>query len=105
MVRLLRPIRLLSKNENLKLSMQALVVSVPPIMNLLFIVLLVYFIFAIIGVNLFKGKSYYCDTEQIIGISPNEIEKLIQTDKDCANLGGDWKRQDNHFDDIGSSYK
>jgi hypothetical protein len=88
MVRLLRPIRLLSKNENLKLSMQALVVSIPPIVNLLVIVLLVYFIFAIIGINLFKGKSYYCFTEEIRNLSPNDIEKLIVTDKDCLNYGG-----------------
>jgi hypothetical protein len=101
MVRLLRPIRLLSKNENLKLSMQALVVSIPPIVNLLVIVLLVFFIFAIIGVNLFKGRSYYCFTDEISSLNPSEIEKLIVTDKDCINYGGEWKKYPNNFDDIG----
>ena len=65
MARLLRPLRVISKNESLKLSLQALVVAVPAIANLMVIVLLVMFIFGIIAVNLLKGKSNYCDTSNI----------------------------------------
>ena len=61
MARLLRPIRVISKNEGLKISIQALYVSVPAILNLLVIVLLFMVIFGIVGVNLFKGKFEYCD--------------------------------------------
>ena len=56
MARLLRPIRVISKNDGLKIAIQALYVSVPAMLNLLVIVLLFMVIFAIVGVNLFKGK-------------------------------------------------
>jgi len=61
---------------------------VPAIANLMVIVLLVMFIFGIIGVNLLKGKSNYCDTSQIAGLTPNDIELLIVTKNDCINYGG-----------------
>jgi hypothetical protein len=79
MARLLRPLRVISKNENLKLSIQALVVASPAIASLLVIFLLVMFIFGIVAVNLFKGKSFYCDVQNIIGLSQKEIELLIVT--------------------------
>jgi hypothetical protein len=69
MARLLRPLKIISKNENLKMSINALVVSLPAIASLMVIVLLFMFIFAIMGVSLFKGKSYYCDTEGITGMT------------------------------------
>ena len=68
MARLLRPIRVISRNEGLRVSIQALYVSVPAILNLLVIVLLFMMIFGIIGVNLFKGKFEYCDTSSVVGL-------------------------------------
>ena len=66
MIRLMRPLRVISRNENLKLSIQALIVSVPAIASLMVIVLLVMLIFGIIAVNMFKGKSFYCDTDNTV---------------------------------------
>jgi len=77
MVRLFRPLRIISKNENLKISIQALFVSMPAIGSLMIIVSLIMFIFAIIAVNLLKGKSFYCQTDDIMGKSMVEIERLI----------------------------
>ena len=68
LARLLRPLRVISKNENLKLSIQALIVAAPAVMNLLIIFLMINFIFAIAAVNLFKGKSFYCDYQNVIGL-------------------------------------
>jgi len=66
-------------------------------------VLLIVLIFAIIGINLFKGKSYFCDMENIIGLSNQEKEKLIETKTDCINYGGDWCKYHYNFDDISNS--
>jgi hypothetical protein len=103
MARLLRPLRVISKNEALKLSIKALVVAIPAIANLMVIVLLVMFIFGIIGVNLLKGKSNYCDTSNMAGLSQNDIEKLIVTKIDCLNYGGVWRLYHHNFDNIGSA--
>jgi voltage-dependent calcium channel T type alpha-1G len=100
MIRLLRPLRVISKNENLKLSIQALVVATPAIMSLLVIFLLVMFIFGIIAVNLFKGKSFDCDVSNIVGLGQKEIERLIETKQDCLNYGGTWMLKHYHFDNI-----
>lgn len=91
MARLLRPLRVISKNENLKLSMQALWIAVPAIISLLVIVILVLLIFSIIGINLLKGHSYYCFTENL-DLSQREIEVLINDKDDCLNYGGLWSR-------------
>jgi hypothetical protein len=71
MIRLLRPLRFINKNENLRISIQALFISLPAIGSLFIIVVLVMLIFAIIAVNLFKGKSFYCDIKTL---NPQDTE-------------------------------
>jgi len=102
MARLMRPLRVISKNESLRTSIQALVVSVPAIASLMVIVFFIMFIFAIVGVNLLKGKSFYCDVSGVI-ITPDEIEELISDIADCYNYGGYWRRKHYNFDNIRNS--
>ena len=106
MARLLRPIRVISKNEGLRTSIQALHVSVPAILNLLIIVILFMVIFGIVGVNLFKGKFEYCDigNASVIGLSQTQIKTVIVDNFDCFNYGGSWKKYTTAFDNIGESF-
>ena len=97
MVRLLRPLRFIGKNENLRISIQALYISAPAIGSLLIIVMLIMLVFAIIGVNLFKGMSYYCNIE-FISLPQSQIELLIDTKQDCLNYGGIWHKYHYHLD-------
>lgn len=69
MGRLFRPLRVLSRNEGLKISIQALFVSIPAITKLMLIVGLFFVIFAIMGVTLFKGEFQSCSTDKILGLS------------------------------------
>ena len=62
MGRLVRPLRVLSRNEGLKISIQALIVSIPAMLKLMMIVALFFLIFAIMGITLFKGYFEECDT-------------------------------------------
>ena len=68
-IRLLRPLKLISRNENLSLSVKALIVSIPTIFSLLVVTVLVMFSFGIVGVKLFKGMSFDCDTDLITGLT------------------------------------
>ena len=103
-IRLLRPMRLVSRNENLKISLKALAVSVPAILSLMLVIMLVFFVFAILGVNLLKEKSYYCNTDAVIDmLTQSEIEGLINTKHDCLNYGGFWATKHHNFDNIGKS--
>jgi len=60
LLRVLRPIRVISKNEGLKISIQSLIMAVPSIGNVVIISFLFFLIFGIVGVNYFKGELYYC---------------------------------------------
>lgn len=60
LVRVLRPLRIITKIKGLKIAIQALFMAVPSIFNVLIVTLLFYIIFGIIGVNYFKGTFFYC---------------------------------------------
>ena len=57
-VRALRPLRMISRNEGLKIAVKALFASIPAMANVLMVCLLFLLIFAIMGVNFFKGQFY-----------------------------------------------
>ena len=80
-----------------------MIVSLPAIGSLMIIVSLIMFIFAIIAVNLLKGKSFYCNTDNVIGMSLPEIEKVIKSKADCEQAGGFWDKHVLNFDNIGHS--
>jgi len=64
---------------------------------------LIMFIFGIIGVNLLKGKSFYCFEKPMIGLSLYDKEMLISTKEDCLNYGGLWLKYDTNFDNVFTS--
>ena len=64
---------------------------------------LIMFIFGIMGVNLLKGKSFYCFEKPMVGLSLYDREMLISTEEDCVNYGGLWLKYDNNFDNVFAS--
>ena len=60
LLRTLRPLRFISHNASMKIVVIALLDSVIAIFNVIIVVMLVWFMFAILGVSLFSGKFYYC---------------------------------------------
>lgn len=78
---------MVSKNEGLKLAVLSLMNSIPGIINALVIGLLFFLLFGIFGTNYFKGKFYYCYTDNISAIS--DISSIINK-WDCLNQGGEW---------------
>ena len=67
LLRTLRPLRFISHNSDMKLIVTALLESVGHIINVVVVVLMVWLMFAILAVNLFGGKLFYCtvDTYEI----------------------------------------
>jgi hypothetical protein len=97
MFRVLRPLRVISRNQGLKTAVVALVMAVPHIVSIILIVLLFFLIFGIIGISFFKGKYYYCDTD-IINFDMSFL--IINSKWDCLNSGGLWKNTSFSFDNI-----
>jgi len=59
LLRTLRPLRFISHNSGMKIVVEALIQSVGHILNVAIVVLAVWLMFAILGVNLFGGKFQY----------------------------------------------
>ena len=88
MLRVLRSLRMITKNEGLKLSVLSLIYSFPGIVNVGVVSLLCIFLLGIFFLNLLKGRLYHC-------ILPENIEILVGYSRiisksDCLNFGGIW---------------
>ena len=62
-LRALRPLRAMAKMEGMKVVVNALVGALPDIFNVLVVCVIFWLIFAIIGINLFKGKFFAVSTK------------------------------------------
>jgi hypothetical protein len=60
-MRVLRPLRLIARNEGLKVAINSLIFSVPLMLNLLLVCFIFFVMFGVFGVNFFKGGFYSCD--------------------------------------------
>ena len=65
LLRILRPLRFISHNVNMKIIVNALIDSVSGIINVVIVILLVWVMFCILAINLLNGKLGYCDVENI----------------------------------------
>lgn len=61
MFRVLRPLKLISKNPTVKIIIQSLVESITGLANVTLLLFLVFLVFGIILINLLQGKLEYCD--------------------------------------------
>jgi hypothetical protein len=101
-LRALRPLRVISKNQGLKLAVGSLFGALPAIASGMIICQLVVFIYAIIGVSLFKGKFFRCvfrNTPQIMH-EEEDYHQDIFSDQDCVEKGGIWLNSMQNFDNI-----
>ena len=87
-VRALRPLKLIKHNVSLKIVVTALFESITAIFNVMLIILIVWLMFAILGVSLLAGKMYNCS-------DPN-ITTLVE----CTQQGFAWTSVNSNFDNV-----
>ncbi|XP_037625796.1 voltage-dependent R-type calcium channel subunit alpha-1E isoform X2 [Sebastes umbrosus] len=99
-LRVLRPLKTIKRLPKLKAVFDCVVTSLKNVFNILIVYKLFMFIFAVIAVQLFKGKFFYC----------NDSSK--DTEKDCQGYYIDyakdkkevkrreWKRHEFHYDNV-----
>ena len=75
-LRVLRPLRMISRFPQLKVVVDALIMSLPAVGNVAIICTLFFFIFAVFGVNYLKGTFYWCNGENFSLLS-SEKKLLI----------------------------
>lgn len=94
-MRALRPLRMISRNQGMKLIVNALLESIPNMTNVAIVCCLFLLIFAIVGVDQFKGKFSKCSIED-----PEKLAKIF-TKEDCLKEGGYWININENFDNVG----
>ncbi|XP_075034031.1 voltage-dependent T-type calcium channel subunit alpha-1G isoform X1 [Mixophyes fleayi] len=94
LLRTLRPLRVISRAQGLKLVVETLMSSLKPIGNIVVICCAFFIIFGILGVQLFKGKFFYC-----LG----EDTKNITNRSDCFEAKYKWVRHKYNFDNLGQA--
>ena len=62
-LRVLRPLKTIKRVPKLKAVFDCVIISLKNVFNILIVYILFQFIFAVIGVQLFNGKFFYCTDE------------------------------------------
>ncbi|KAM4624316.1 voltage-dependent T-type calcium channel subunit alpha-1G [Polymixia lowei] len=94
LLRTLRPLRVISRAPGLKLVVETLMSSLKPIGNIVVICCAFFIIFGILGVQLFKGKFFICEGEDI---------RNITNKSDCLQASYRWVRHKYNFDNLGQA--
>ncbi|KAM6918746.1 voltage-dependent R-type calcium channel subunit alpha-1E [Xenentodon cancila] len=99
-LRVLRPLKTIKRLPKLKAVFDCVVTSLKNVFNILIVYQLFMFIFAVIAVQLFKGKFFFC------------TDSSMNTEKECQGFYIDysrdkkevkrreWKRHEFHYDNV-----
>lgn len=90
LLRTLRPLRFMSHNKNMRILVKAVFKSMGALFNTLILILIVYIMFSIVGVNFFAGKFQYCSEDIFV----------YGTKDECEAGGGEWRTYDLNFDNV-----
>ncbi|XP_053326257.1 voltage-dependent T-type calcium channel subunit alpha-1I [Spea bombifrons] len=94
LLRTLRPLRVISRAPGLKLVVETLISSLKPIGNIVLICCAFFIIFGILGVQLFKGKFFYC-----LGVDVRNVTNR----SDCEAANYKWVHHKYNFDNLGQA--
>ncbi|XP_076303607.1 ca[2+]-channel protein alpha[[1]] subunit D isoform X4 [Lasioglossum baleicum] len=105
-LRVLRPLRAINRAKGLKHVVQCVIVAVKTIGNIVLVTSLLQFVFAVIGVQLFKGKFFLCtDASKMteadcqgtyLEYENGNINKPVMKERN-------WLQNRFHFDDVGKA--
>uniref|UniRef100_A0A8D0QI45 Voltage-dependent N-type calcium channel subunit alpha n=1 Tax=Sus scrofa TaxID=9823 RepID=A0A8D0QI45_PIG len=99
-LRVLRPLKTIKRLPKLKAVFDCVVNSLKNVLNILIVYMLFMFIFAVIAVQLFKGKFFYCTDES------KELERdcrgqyLDYEKEEVEAQPRQWKKYDFHYDNV-----
>uniref|UniRef100_A0A8C2UGX2 Voltage-dependent R-type calcium channel subunit alpha n=1 Tax=Coturnix japonica TaxID=93934 RepID=A0A8C2UGX2_COTJA len=99
-LRVLRPLKTIKRLPKLKAVFDCVVNSLKNVLNILIVYKLFMFIFAVIAVQLFKGKFFYC-TDSSKDTEKDCIGNYVDHEKNKMEVKcREWKRHEFHYDNI-----
>ncbi|VBB27397.1 unnamed protein product [Acanthocheilonema viteae] len=105
-LRVLRPLRAINRAKGLKHVVQCVIVAVKTIGNIMLVTFMLQFMFAIIGVQLFKGTFFRCTDESKMTEYECRGEFLAYEDGDPMKplrMRREWIKNDFNFDNVGDA--
>ncbi|XP_022652390.1 voltage-dependent calcium channel type A subunit alpha-1-like isoform X3 [Varroa destructor] len=104
-LRVLRPLKTIKRVPKLKAVFDCVVTSLKNVFNILIVYILFQFIFAVIAVQLFNGKFFFCSDHTMLYKKDCQGEYFEFSDarKPPKVMKRLWKRQDFHYDDISAA--
>ncbi|XP_017324467.1 calcium channel, voltage-dependent, L type, alpha 1S subunit, b isoform X2 [Ictalurus punctatus] len=102
-LRVLRPLRAMNRAKGLKHVVQCVFVAIKTIGNIILVTMLLNFMFSCIGVQLFKGKFYYCtDPLKLTEVEcrGTYVHHVQNTLHDMEVRGREWVNSDFNFDNV-----
>ncbi|XP_051776699.1 voltage-dependent P/Q-type calcium channel subunit alpha-1A-like [Erpetoichthys calabaricus] len=100
-LRVLRPLKTIKRLPKLKAVFDCVVNSLKNVLNILIVYMLFMFIFAVVAVQLFKGRFFYCSDES------KELERdcrgeylVYERDDEVKAQKREWKKYDFHYDNV-----
>ncbi|XP_037834364.1 sodium channel protein type 4 subunit alpha B isoform X2 [Kryptolebias marmoratus] len=102
-LRALRTLRLLSRFKGMRVVLRWMAASVPSMFSTLLVVLFVWLIFSIVGVNWFAGAFGFCSNETGVPFS----EAVVENMSECLSLNSmeiQWKNSKFNFDSVGMGF-
>ncbi|CAF3048488.1 unnamed protein product [Rotaria sp. Silwood2] len=95
LLRTLRALTIINRAPGLKLVVQTLLSSLRPIGHIFLICCIFFIIFGILGIQLFKGKFYYCE---------GPLAHNIRTRQECEAMSDHrWQNRQYNFDHLGQA--
>ncbi|XP_031720815.1 voltage-dependent R-type calcium channel subunit alpha-1E isoform X1 [Anarrhichthys ocellatus] len=99
-LRVLRPLKTIKRLPKLKAVFDCVVTSLKNVFNILIVYQLFMFIFAVIAVQLFKGKFFYC-TDSSMNSEKECHGYYIDYSRDKKEVKRrEWKRHEFHYDNV-----
>ncbi|XP_069864597.1 voltage-dependent P/Q-type calcium channel subunit alpha-1A isoform X2 [Dipodomys merriami] len=99
-LRVLRPLKTIKRLPKLKAVFDCVVNSLKNVFNILIVYMLFMFIFAVVAVQLFKGKFFHCTDES------KEFEKdcrgkyLLYEKNEVKARDREWRKYEFHYDNV-----
>nr|XP_033816361.1 voltage-dependent N-type calcium channel subunit alpha-1B isoform X2 [Geotrypetes seraphini] len=99
-LRVLRPLKTIKRLPKLKAVFDCVVNSLKNVLNILIVYMLFMFIFAVIAVQLFKGKFFYC-TDKSKELERDCRGQYLDYEKDEVEAQPRlWKKYEFHYDNV-----
>ncbi|XP_016346783.1 voltage-dependent N-type calcium channel subunit alpha-1B-like [Sinocyclocheilus anshuiensis] len=100
-LRVLRPLKTIKRLPKLKSVFDCVVNSLKNVLNILIVYVLFMFIFAVIAVQLFKGKFFHC-TDESKALEKDCRGQFLEygSDGGAMTQPREWKKYDFHYDNV-----